>query len=95
MVASIIILNGVGNVGKSSIARALQGITAEPFLCVAMDAFLDMLPSSYLDHPVGFVFEEQSKAGAAAIAIRTGKVGERGMRRAIAALAAEGNTHCR
>ena len=39
MQARIIILNGVGSAGKSSIARALQAITAKPFLYVAMDAF--------------------------------------------------------
>lgn len=94
MVARIIILNGAGSVGKSSIARALQKITAEPFLHVAMDAFLDMLPASSLNHPDGLVFEDQGKAGAPAIAIKTGEVAARalrGMRRAIAALAAEGN----
>jgi len=56
-VATIILLNGVGSVGKSSIARALQTITAEPFLHVAMDAFLDMMPARYWDHPDGVTFE--------------------------------------
>src|SRR5262249_21365121 len=67
---------------------------AEPFLHVAMDAFLDMLPASHMDHPDGFVFEDHGNAGAPAIAIRTGEVGERtlrGMRHAISALASEGN----
>jgi chloramphenicol 3-O phosphotransferase len=40
----IIILNGVGSAGKSSIARALQDIAMQPYLHVPMDAFLDMLP---------------------------------------------------
>jgi chloramphenicol 3-O phosphotransferase len=61
VIARIIILNGVGSVGKSSIARALQKITAQPFLHVAMDAFLDMLPASYMDHPDGFLFEDHGK----------------------------------
>lgn len=39
----IIILNGAGSAGKSSIAKALQAITNEPFLHVAMDDFLDIL----------------------------------------------------
>ncbi len=30
----ILILNGVGSAGKGSVARALQAITAEPFLQV-------------------------------------------------------------
>ncbi|MGE3876653.1 MAG: chloramphenicol phosphotransferase CPT family protein [Parvibaculaceae bacterium] len=94
MIARIIILNGVGSVGKSSIAQALQEITAEPFLHVAMDAFLDMLPASCMDHPDGFVFEDIGETGSPAIAIKTGKVAARalrGMRRAVVALAAEGN----
>ncbi|MDE1996547.1 MAG: chloramphenicol phosphotransferase, partial [Rhizobiaceae bacterium] len=35
--AKILLLNGVGSAGKSSIARALQAIAAEPFLHVQMD----------------------------------------------------------
>jgi chloramphenicol 3-O phosphotransferase len=54
--ARIILLNGVGSAGKSSIARALQAITSKPYLHVAMDSFLDMLPASYWDHPDGFTF---------------------------------------
>ena len=42
----VIILNGIGSVGKSSMAKALQAITSKPFLHVAMDAFLDMLPEN-------------------------------------------------
>lgn len=90
MTSRILILNGAGGVGKSSIARALQAISARPFLHVAMDSFLDMLPEAYLDHPDGLVFKPLTGG----IAISTGKVAERtfrGMRRAVAALATEGN----
>lgn len=90
----IIILNGVGSAGKSSIARALQDITTLPFLHVSMDSFLDMLPAAYWDHPDGFVFETTLQEGAPAVAIKTGPVAMqlmRGMRRAMAAMAAEGN----
>ena len=55
--ATVILLNGVGSAGKSSIAKALQTITAEPFLHVAMDAFLDLMPARYWDHPDGVTFE--------------------------------------
>ncbi|MGH6929884.1 MAG: phosphotransferase-like protein, partial [Dongiaceae bacterium] len=34
--ARIVLLNGAGSVGKSSIARALQTIATEPFLHVQM-----------------------------------------------------------
>ncbi|WP_119269363.1 chloramphenicol phosphotransferase CPT family protein [Taklimakanibacter deserti] len=94
MTSRIIILNGVGSAGKSTIAHALQDVTAEPYLHVAMDAFLDMLPSSYENHPDGFTFETIAQNGEPMVAIKSGKVVQRalrGMRRAIAALAAEGN----
>ena len=48
--ARIILLNGVGSSGKSSIARALQEITAAPFLHVQMDVFVQMLPEALQDH---------------------------------------------
>lgn len=92
--ACIVLLNGAGSAGKSSIARALQAIVATPFLHVQMDAFLDMLPAAYQDHPDAFAFETGEQDGAPALEIRSGPVGERlmrGMRRAVAALAAAGN----
>jgi chloramphenicol 3-O phosphotransferase len=92
--ATVILLNGVGSAGKSSIAKALQQIAAEPFLHVAMDDFLDMLPARYFDHPDGLVFEPLTEDGKPSIAIHTGPVCERllgGMRHAAAALAEFGN----
>jgi chloramphenicol 3-O phosphotransferase len=94
MTAKIVLLNGVGSVGKSSIARALQTITIEPFLHVQMDAFLDMLPVAYQDHPDAFTYETVQQDGKPAVVITGGPVGERvmrGMRHAIAALAVQGN----
>jgi chloramphenicol 3-O phosphotransferase len=90
----IVILNGVGSVGKSSIAKALQGITGSRFLHVEMDAFLDMLPEASWGTPEGITFETIEERGLPSIVIKTGVLGERlmrGMRRAIAAMAAEGN----
>ncbi|MFO0993862.1 MAG: chloramphenicol phosphotransferase [Hyphomicrobiales bacterium] len=90
----IVILNGVGSAGKGSIARALQEIASRPFLHVEMDAFLAMLPEAYFDHPDGLVFETVMREGKPRVDITTGPVGARllrGMRRAVAALAAEGN----
>jgi chloramphenicol 3-O phosphotransferase len=91
----IIILNGVSSVGKSSTARALQTITARPFLHVAMDTFIHMLPEGMFDHPDGVIFETVQDQGKPSIIIRTGPVIERamqGMRHAIAAMAAQGNS---
>jgi chloramphenicol 3-O phosphotransferase len=92
--ATIILLNGVGSSGKSSIAKALQTIAAEPFLHVQMDVFMEMLPEALQDHPDGFSYETVHEDGKPAMVIRTGPAGRRalqGMRYAIAAMAAQGN----
>lgn len=88
------VLNGVGSAGKGSIAKALQTMTATPFLHVEMDAFIAMLPDHYWGHPDGFALEVLEKGGKPAVVIKTGAVGERlmrGMRHAVAAMAAQGN----
>ena len=54
----IVVLNGVGSVGKSSLARALQAQSRVPLLHVAMDGFLEMLPEALQDHPQGISYEE-------------------------------------
>jgi chloramphenicol 3-O phosphotransferase len=90
----VIILNGIGSVGKSSTAKALQEITSKPFLYVAMDAFLDMLPEKMLAHPSGLLLKAMQDGGEPVVAVRTGPFLERamrGMRHAIAAMAAQEN----
>lgn len=90
----IVFLNGVGSAGKGSIAKALQTLTVSPFLHVPMDVFCEMLPAAYFDHPDGFIFETTAENGHPSVVIRTGVVGQRllrGMRHAVAAMAAEGN----
>ncbi|MBL8894479.1 MAG: chloramphenicol phosphotransferase [Rhizobiales bacterium] len=90
----VVILNGVGSAGKGSIAKALQEIASRPFLHVEMDAFLAMLPEAYFTHPDGLIFETVMRDGQPCVDIATGPVAARllrGMRRAVAALAAEGN----
>jgi chloramphenicol 3-O phosphotransferase len=90
----ILILNGVGSVGKSSTARALQAMVTTPFLYVAMDAFLDMLPKKLFGQAEGLVFETVWDQGKRCIVIRSGPLVEqamRGMRHAVAAMAAQGN----
>ncbi|MDY0872600.1 chloramphenicol phosphotransferase CPT family protein [Dongia rigui] len=94
MAARIVILNGVGSVGKTSIAKALQEITATPFLHVSMDVFCEMLPPAYFDHPDGMRFITEIADGKPSVAIHSGPVMARlmdGMRHAIAALAKSGN----
>lgn len=90
----VIVLNGVGSVGKSSTARALQTIATKPFLHFAMDAFIDMLPQEMFGHPEGMIFETIQDHGKPSVVIRTGPVMARamkGMRHAVAAMAAQGN----
>lgn len=94
MTARIVLLNGVGGAGKGSIAKALQAITTEYFLHVEMDAFLEMLPEASFGQPDGLTFETVQEDGKPSVVIRTGPVAARafrGMRHAIAAMAAQGN----
>ena len=70
--STIILLNGIGSAGKSSIAKALQQITREPFLHFSMDVFLEMLPPRYFDHPEGLVFETIEEDGHPSVVIHEG-----------------------
>ncbi len=90
----VIILNGVGSVGKSSVARALQGITDEAFLHLAMDAFIDMLPKGMIGHPDGLTFTTAQEQGHPSVMITSGPVMQRtmrGMLYAVGAMADQGN----
>ena len=94
MTAKIVLLNGVGSVGKTSIAKALQRITAEPYLHVQMDAFLEMLPEALQESLPGFAFTTIWEDGRPPVAIEAGPVGRRvmqGMRDAVAAMASRGS----
>ena len=92
--ASIVFLNGAGSAGKGSIAKALQAITSAPYLHVEMDAFIQMLPEASFRHPSGMLFETVYENNKPQVVIKTGPVGARalrGMRHAIAAMAAQNN----
>jgi chloramphenicol 3-O phosphotransferase len=92
--AQVIVLNGVGSVGKSSTAQELQKITMQPFLHIAMDQFIDTLPPRLIGDPAGLVFETVDEGGRPSVVITTGPDFQRvmtGMRHAIAAMADEGN----
>jgi len=92
--ARIVILNGVGSAGKSSIAKALQAIAADFYLHVPMDAFVEMLPASSFDTPDGLIFRQLDDNGRPSIEIESGPLAARafrGMRHAIAAMADQGN----
>ncbi len=86
----IVVLNGVGSVGKTTLARAIQRAAPVPFLHVQMDAFLEMLPVALDDDPQSFSY----CPGPHGVEIHAGPVGARlirGMHAAVAALAASGN----
>jgi chloramphenicol 3-O phosphotransferase len=90
----VILLNGVGSVGKSSTAKALQVLSAEPLLHVAMDDFIAMLPERYFGDPDGLVFEPVDTPEGRVMRTQVGPVLRRvldGMRQAAAALADAGN----
>ncbi|WP_455285774.1 chloramphenicol phosphotransferase CPT family protein [Cupriavidus necator] len=90
----VVLLNGAGSAGKTSIAKALQTITAEPFLHVQLDGFLEMLPEAYQAHPDGIAYETVVTDGTPMVVIKSGRFGQqllRGMRHAVAAMAAQGN----
>ena len=93
MSAHIVLLNGVGSVGKSSVAKALQRIASRPMIHVSMDAFLDMLPPGTFGDPDYYAFETNYEDGFPVTAVRSGRMMTRllcAMRAAIAAMAADG-----
>lgn len=47
--AQIILLNGAGSSGKSTLARALQETIQEPYLHISLDTFLDMVQRRHLE----------------------------------------------
>lgn len=88
------LLNGAGSAGKTSLGRALQRLTAMPFLYVAMDGFLEMLPPGLWDHPDGWQLVRHEEDGQPSLELREGPRGRAlmlGTRRAVAALAGAGN----
>ena len=75
-------------------ARALQQVVREPFLRVSMDAFVDMMPARLFGDPDGMAFETTQDGDRPSVVLRSGPVMARllrGMRHAVAAMAAQGN----
>lgn len=99
---TIIFLNGTSSAGKTTLAHALQEQLREPYLHIALDQFRDGMPPRFrgLNAPSGSEGERglnvvPVRDGASAYTeVRFGEMGRRmlrGMRRAIAAMADEGN----
>jgi len=98
----VIFLNGSSSAGKTTLAIVLQQMLKEPWHHIALDQFRDGLPGRYrgLNSPAGSPGESglnivpTEKEGQRVTEVRFGAHGEqmlRGMRRAIAAFAREGN----
>ncbi len=98
----VIFLNGSSSAGKTTLAIMLQQLLDEPYQHIALDQFRDGLPGRYrgLNSPGGTPGDSglnivpTEKAGERVTEVRFGAHGEqmlRGMRRAIAAFAREGN----
>jgi len=91
--STIILLNGIGSAGKSSIAKAIQEQARGTFLHVPMDAWLEMMPRRSLGTPDGLAFETVGRDGKPVVVVTSGPEQERalkGMRHAVAAMAALG-----
>ena len=94
MTGRIIVLNGVGSAGKTSAAKALQKMAADPFLHVPGDAFLEMIAPQMWGDAKGIVFRQFEEDGRASVEIEMGLELHRlmeGMRASVAALARAGN----
>lgn len=90
----IIFLNGPSSAGKTSIARVLQRHLSDPYLHMALDTFLGMFPSSFVQTAGGSGEIPSASDGDAAIAIYLTPVARRlisGYHHAIAACALAGN----
>jgi chloramphenicol 3-O phosphotransferase len=79
--SKVIFLNGCGSAGKTSIARAIQYCSDEPWLRLSMDMFIDRMPSQYIAFgkkaPEGyysFAFDQNDRGPA--IKIENGPLGK-------------------
>lgn len=93
MTGRVVLLNGVGSVGKSSVAKAIQAQARDVFLHVQMDTFLEMMPVRTLNAPEGLIFETTEVDGMPVTHVRSGPAQSRAlvaMRHAIAAMADQG-----
>jgi chloramphenicol 3-O phosphotransferase len=98
----IILLNGSSSAGKTTLAHTLQQLLSEPWHHIALDQFRDGMPGRYrgLNSPPGtpgargLNVVPVDRGSERVTEVRFGDLGRqvlRGMRRAIAAFAREGN----
>ncbi len=91
MPGRVVLLHGTSSSGKTTVARAVQALSDEPWLRLGIDVFWTAIDERWMEHgqraSEGFLWQEDAR-------IVPGPVGERlaaGMRAAIAACARCGN----
>ncbi len=91
MSGRVVLLHGTSSSGKTTVARAVQRLSDEPWLRLGIDAFWNAIDERWMEHGSraadGFLWQEDAT-------IVPGPVGQRvarGMRAAIAACARCGN----
>ena len=91
MLGRVVLLHGTSSSGKTTVARAVQALSEDPWLRLGIDAFWTAIDERWMEHGPrageGFVWLEDAT-------IAPGPVGQRlaaGMRAAIAACARCGN----
>ncbi len=92
---TIIIVNGTSSSGKTSIVRAFQDVSQEPYLDMGIDKFIWMLPKRYLDVPLWqqVYWYKYAEDGKTILEIHSGPLGDQlfsGMHHAILELAKSG-----
>jgi chloramphenicol 3-O phosphotransferase len=61
METQVIVLNGGSSSGKTGIARCLQAILPQPWVCMGVDDLVDALPPSLMDSDAGITFGEHGE----------------------------------
>src|SRR5262245_15238195 len=91
MPGSVVLLHGTSSSGKTTVARAAQRLSDEPWVNLGIDAFWNAIDERWMEHgpraAEGFLWAEDAS-------IVPGPVGERlalGMRAALGAFARAGN----
>lgn len=91
--ATVIILNGISSVGKTTLAKAIQQAAAGDFLHLSMDGFMAMLPDGREFAADWFPAQHGEVDGRPLVAIENGPLGAKllaSMRKTVAELADSG-----
>lgn len=78
--STIILLNGAGSSGKTSIAKAIQHLDNKPWIRLGIDTFIDMMPTAYVGvgphAQQGFIFcQTKDENDKVTTCVSTGPVG--------------------